>query len=303
MVEISASMVKDLREKSGAAMMDCKKALLEAQGDFDKAFEILRQKGAASASKKSSRSAQEGSILGLVSADGKHGVILELNCETDFVARNPEFTDLAKELCTIALDNKITCVDVLAKAKTAQGTVQDLITEKIAKTGENIVLKRLCSLEAKDNGFVGLYMHALGGKMGALVEISSSKPVSADESTQLGREIAMHTVSSKPEFLSKTDVPAQLIEHERRVEEGKADLADKKPEIREKIVSGRVDKILAERCLMEQPFVKDPGQSVSNYLSSKGKALSTEFKVLSFVNFILGEETPGAKKEECAASA
>jgi elongation factor Ts len=303
MVEISASMVKDLREKSGAAMMDCKKALLEAQGDFDKAFEILRQKGAASASKKSSRSAQEGSIFGLVSADGKHGVILELNCETDFVARNPEFTDLTKELCTIALDNKITCVDSLAKAKAAQGTVQDLITEKIAKTGENIVLKRLSALDAKDNGFVGLYMHALGGKMGALVEISSSKPVSAEEATQLGREIAMHTVSSKPEFVSKTDVPAELIEHERRVEEGKADLADKKPEIREKIVSGRVDKILAERCLMEQPFVKDPGQSVSNYLSSKGKALSTEFKVLSFVNFILGEEAPGAKKEECAASA
>ena len=254
MVEVSASMVKELREKSGAAMMDCKKALVEAGGDFEKAFELLRQKGAAAAGKKASRITSEGLVVGQVSECGKVAALVEVNCETDFVARNDEFQALGKELAAVALKEKPTTVEELLAKQTSKGnTVKELVTEAVAKTGENINVKRLQVFESTD-GITGLYIHALGGKMGAIVELSADKCVKGCTDMQgLAREIAMHVVSAKPSYLDREAVPADMIENERRIEAGKADLADKKPEMREKIVAGRVDKILAERCLTEQP--------------------------------------------------
>lgn len=286
MVEISASMVKELREKSGAAMMDCKKALVESSGDVEKAFEWLRQKGAATASKKSARSASEGLVVGQVAADNKSGVLIEINCETDFVARNEQFTALAKELSDEALKTKAKD----AESFLASGNIGAKVTEAIAKTGENIVVRRVEVLDAKSpNGVVGLYVHSVGGKLGALLEVSADKSVDTEKLASLAREVAMHVVSAKPQYVTKEEVPQDMIENERRIEAGKADLADKKPEIREKIVQGRVDKILAERCLLEQPFVKDGSFTVGKYLQTKGKELGAELKAERFALFILGE--------------
>lgn len=299
MVEVSASMVKELREKSGAAMMDCKKALVEAGGDFEKAFELLRQKGAAAAGKKASRITSEGLVVGQVSECGKVAALVEVNCETDFVARNDEFQALGKELAAVALKEKPTTVEELLAKQTSKGnTVKELVTEAVAKTGENINVKRLQVFESTD-GITGLYIHALGGKMGAIVELSADKCVKGYTDMQgLAREIAMHVVSAKPSYLDREAVPADMIENERRIEAGKADLADKKPEMREKIVAGRVDKILAERCLTEQPFVKEQSTSVGKYLAAKGKELGVATKPVRFALFILGEGEGEAQGEE-----
>jgi elongation factor Ts len=290
MVEISASMVKELREKSGAAMMDCKKALVETSGDFDKAFEWLRQKGVGVASKKASRVASEGLVVGQVSADGKTGVLVEVNCETDFVARNDEFVALTKKVSDLALKLKPATLEALLQAKDGGASFQEVLTETISKTGENIVVRRYAVLDVgPKNGVVGLYVHSLGGKMGALVEIESNKPVDAEKVSGLAKEIAMHIVSYKPQFLTRADVPSEVVENERRIESGKADLADKKPEIREKIVTGRVDKLFAERCLSDQPFVKDQAQTVAKVIQQKGQELGVELKPTGFALFILGE--------------
>jgi elongation factor Ts len=292
MVEISASMVKELREKSGAAMMDCKKALVESSGDFDKAFEWLRQKGVASASKKSSRATSEGLVVGNVDASGKKAVLVEINCETDFVAKNEEFVSLCNKIAESALDASASTVDAAlqAKVKGGSGTVAELITAAIAKTGENIQVKRVSFLQIESGeGVIGQYLHTLGGKMGALLKLVSDKKV-PETGANVARELAMHIVSTKPTYMTKEEVPADIIAEEKRIESGKADLASKKPEMIEKIVQGRVDKIMAERCFLEQPFVKDPGQLVSQYLGAKGKEMGVELKPVQYSLYILGED-------------
>ncbi len=292
MVEISASMVKELREKSGAAMMDCKKALVESSGDFDKAFEWLRQKGVASASKKSSRATSEGLVVGSVDPSGKKAVLVEVNCETDFVAKNEEFVALCNKIAESALEANATTVDAVlaAKAKGGSGTVGEMITAAVAKTGENMQVKRVSLLQIESGeGVIGQYLHTLGGKMGALLKLTSDKKV-PEAGASVARELAMHIVSTKPTYMSKEEVPAEVIAEEKRIESGKADLASKKPEMVEKIVQGRVDKIMAERCFLEQPFVKDPGQLVSQYLSAKGKEMGVELKPVQYSLYILGEE-------------
>lgn len=298
MVDISASMVKELREKSGAAMMDCKKALVEAAGDVEKAFEVLRQKGVAVANKKSGRSASEGLVVGQISADGKQGGIVEINCETDFVARNDQFIDLTKQAIELILKNKPADVDAFLEQSAGDKKVKDLVTEAVAKIGENIIIRRLAVFEASGDGIVGLYIHALGGKMGALLELSSSKPADREKLAAVAREVAMHVVSAKPQFISKDEIPAEVIENERRIELGKADLAEKKPEMREKIVTGRVDKLMNERSLNEQMFVKDPNNSVGKYLQLKGAELGTELKAVRFALFILGEQAAETNGKE-----
>ncbi len=290
MVEISASMVKELRERSGAAMMDCKNALVEASGDFERAFEWLRQKGVAVAGKKAARSASEGLVAGQIAADGKSGVIVEVNCETDFVARNEEFVSLTREIADLALKHKVGVADAVLDVPKNGGTLKDYVTEKVAKTGENIVVRRLAVFELKaPHGAVGLYVHALGGKMGALIELHADKPLDLDQAGALAKELAMHVVSAKPQFVSREEVPTDIIENERRIESGKADLAEKKPEMRDKIVQGRVDKLIAERCLLEQPFVKDPSLTIAQYLKKKGGELGCDIKPNTFALFILGE--------------
>ncbi len=291
MADISASMVKELRDKSGAAMMDCKKALVEANGNFDKAIEWLRQKGMAVATKKASRTATEGLVVARVADDLKSGVIVEVNCETDFVARNEEFVALCQEIAATAFETKSLDAEVLMKQKHGAGTVADFVTEKVAKTGENMVVRRLVYVNIEGPGAVGSYIHALGGKMGAILAIKSSKDVAREEMSALCRELSMHIVSAKPQYISRTEVPVEVVENERRIEAGKEDLAKKPAEIRDKIVSGRVDKLMAERCFLDQPFVKDPNQTIAQYLKQKGTTLGAELTPVKFALFILGEMT------------
>jgi len=287
MVEISAAMVKELREKTGAAMMDCKQALVEANGDYEKACEVLRQKGINVANKKSSRVAMDGLVSGLVSEDGKSAVLLEINCETDFVARNEKFITLTKSLCELALQVKATSVEDFLKAKTDNAVVENIIAQAIAKTGENIIVRRLAYMQLNNKpGFFGLYIHSQGGKIGALVQFETT---SAFSNNTLGREIAMHVVFAKPQYLNRGDIPADVVENEKRIESGKTDLADKKPEIKEKIIVGRVEKIFGERVLMEQPFVRDQSISVEKYIQDQCKQLKVDIKPTGFALFILGE--------------
>lgn len=281
-------------------MMDCKKALVEAGGDFDKAYELLRQRGAASAGKKANRATSEGLVVGQVTEGGKTAALVEVNCETDFVARNDQFGELGKLLSDISAAQKPASVEALLNSKSGDKTVKEIITETIAKTGENIQVQRVQVFTlGSEHGTTGIYIHTLGGKMGAIVELSTDKAVSKpEELTSIARDLAMHVVSAKPVYLTREDVPADMIENEKRIELGKADLADKKPEMREKIVAGRVDKILAERCLTEQPFVKDPSTTIGKLLAAKGKELGVELKPVRFALFILGEAQGETKTEE-----
>lgn len=291
--EISASQVKSLREQTGAGMMECKNALKEANGDMEKAVEWLRQKGLAAAAKKSSRAASEGLVVGKVSENGKTAVLVEVNCETDFVARNEQFQAFTSELADIALKNKSQSAEELLKINHNGKTVADILADKIATIGENMVLRRVAFLELAGSGLIGLYVHALGGKMGALVALESNKDLPAADLSPVARDVAMHIVSAKPQYIDRNEIPSEVIEEERRIESGKEDLAKKPADIREKIVTGRVDKIFAERCLMEQDFVKDPSQKISQVLKLADKG--AELKPKSFALFILGE---GADKAE-----
>lgn len=293
MVEISAQQVKQLREQTGAGMMECKNALKESEGNMDKAVEWLRQKGLAAAAKKSSRAASEGLVVGKVSDNGKQAVLIEVNCETDFVARNEQFQAFTSELAEIALKAKVQDAEALLALAHNGKKVSDLVADKISTIGENLVVRRVAFIDLPGNGCIGLYVHALGGKMGALVSLESDKDLPPADLSQVGRDLAMHIVSAKPQYLDRSEIPNDVIENERRIEAGKEDLAKKPVEIREKIVTGRVDKIFSERCLMEQDFVKDPSQKISQVLKLKDKG--TELKPKKFALFILGESLEGEK--------
>jgi elongation factor Ts len=292
MADISASLVKELRDETGAAMMDCKKALVEAEGNKDKARELLRARGVAVANKKSARATSEGLVVAALAGDLKSGIIVEVNCETDFVARNEEFQNMAKEVANIGLESKSKDVDALLGQKLGGTTVKESITAKVAKTGENMGVRRVTLFEVKGPGAVGSYVHALGGKMGCLLEVSADKEVSnKEELAATVREIAMHITSAKPQFVNRTEVPADVIENERRIERERDDLKNKPENIRDKIVEGRVDKLMAERCLLDQPFIKEPSKTIQQYLEEKTKTLGATLKPTRFALYILGEDT------------
>lgn len=274
-MEITAQMVKELREATGAGMMDCKKALAESNGDMEKAQEVLRQKGISSAEKKMGRIAAEGLVATAIK-DNK-GAMVEVNCETDFVAKNEEFKELAQCLADgIATGTANTVEELLATTCEKVGkTVEEVIKEKIATIGEKITVRRF----EKYEGNLATYVH--NGKIGVM--LVTDKP---DETAS--KDVCLHIASSAPEFLSSEDVPQSVRDEEKRIEMGKEDLQSKPESIREKIVEGRLQKILAQRCLLEQPFVKDPGQTVKAYIEGK-------FNIIKFERYVLGE---GLEKRE-----
>ena len=291
MTEISASQVKQLREQTGAGMMECKNALKESSGDMEKAVEWLRKKGLAAAAKKSARTASEGLIVGKVGPCGRRACLVEVNCETDFVARNENFQAFTSEIADIALATAASDAEKLLDQPHKGKKVSDFVAEHVGTLGENLVIRRAAYLELSGPGCIGLYVHALGGKLGALVALSAGKEVPLADMSTVARDIAMHIVSSKPQYLKREEIPVEEIDNERRIESGKEDLAKKPAEIRDKIVSGRVDKLFGERCLLEQDFVKDPSLKISQILKLKD---GTELNPQKFVLFILGE---GADKE------
>lgn len=266
-MEITAQMVKELRDLTGAGMMDCKKALSESEGDMEKAQEILRQKGISSAEKKMGRIAAEGLIATAI--EGNKGAMVEVNCETDFVAKNEEFKALASDIAKLIATSNATTVDELLKVDFNGKALEEVIKEKIATIGEKITVRRF----EKYEGSLSTYIH--NGKIGVMLVTDNQDEVA-------GKDVCLHIASSAPEFLSSEDVPQEVRDEEKRIEMGKEDLQSKPENIREKIVEGRLHKILAQRCLLEQAFVKDPSQTVKQYVEGK-------FTIAKFDRYVLGE--------------
>ena len=291
---VTAALVKELREKSGAGMMDCKKALNETNGDMDAAVDWLRTKGLAAAAKKSGRVAAEGLVA--LHVDGNVGALVELNSETDFVSRNEEFQAFAKTLAELA----ISAADLDAlKAMDFPGTgrnVADELTQKIATIGENMSLRRMSKVSV-ENGAVVPYVHnavATGlGRIGVLVALNSS--ADADALSALGKQLAMHIAATNPASLSVADLDAEMVAREREVLVEQAKESGKPQEIAEKMVEGRIRKFYQEVVLLEQTFVIDGESKVGDVVSKAGKDAGADIEMTAFAQFILGD---GIEKEE-----
>ncbi len=266
---VTAAMVKELREKTGAGILDAKKALVENDGDMEKAMEYLRQKGIASAEKKMGRIAAEGLVGSFV--EGNVGVVIEVNCETDFVAKNEDFKELVANLAKFVVANKPADVDALLAANCVEcgKTIEEYIKEKVATIGEKITVRRFEIVE----GNPATYIH--NGKIGVLLNTDK-----ADEA--LAKDVCLHIASNAPEFVTREEIPQSVIDEETRIEMGKEDLASKPEQIRAKIVEGRINKLMSAKCLLEQPFVKNPDQTIAQLCEGK-------FAIKSFTRFVLGE--------------
>ena len=279
---VTAAMVKDLREKTGAGMMDCKKALAETDGDMQKAIDYLREKGIAKAAKKSGRIAAEGAVAAYVSKDEKIGVVVEVNCETDFAAKNEQFRALEKQIAETIAEKDPKDLDALNEIKVGGKKISDLVTEATATIGEKISIRRFTRYTTE--GRIASYIH-LGGKIGVLVDLTGG-------TVDLGKDVAMQIAASNPLAVDRDGVPSEELEHEKEVLRKQA-LEEGKPEkIIERMVEGRIKKFYQEVCLTEQVFVKDPDKTVKDIL---GKT-----KVNRFVRYQLGEGIE-KKQEDFAA--
>ena len=278
---VTASLVKELREKTGAGMMDCKKVLTETDGDMEKAMELLRERGIAKAAKKSDRIAAEGLVATYVSEDGKVGAVVEVNSETDFVAKNEEFKNFVKEVAEqVAKENPKDVEELLAQKSIKEGkTVKEVLTDKIATIGENLSIRRFKRFET--DGTVESYIHG-DGKIGVLVEMKNANK-------ELEKDICMQIAAAKPEFLSREDVPAERIEKEMEILKAQAMNEGKPAEIAEKMVQGRIGKFYGEICLLEQEFVKDSSLKIEKLLKDKNA------EMIAFARFEKGE---GIEKKE-----
>lgn len=315
MAEISAQLVKQLRERTGAGMMECKAALVEAKGDLEAAEVVLRKKGIASAGKKATRSAKQGLISSYLTADGKVGVLVEVNCESDFVARTEDFQSFTADIAHHIAETKPTHVrmeDVTEAeranikahlvlydqkfVKDASVTVAELLKTKIAKLGENMVISRFYIIETDANGFVGSYIHA-GAQIGVLVEVSTTKDLTAnDEFRLLVRDLAMQVAAANPQFLDRGDVSAAALDKERDIQRERVIKEGKPANVADRIVEGRLSKYYEEVCLIEQPFIKENSISVREYIKSKAGALG-EIKIKQFVRYKVGDagDAPGVE--------
>ncbi len=278
MAEITAKMVSELREATGVSMMECKKALVEAGGDKGKAVTLLRERGMATAQKKAGRATNQGAVAAAVSADGKTAALVEINCETDFVARNDQFKAFAAAMARKALETDAALADLM-KAE---------MTEMIQKTGENMQLRRNLRFQAQGEGRIVSYIH-LGAKEGVLVELGCGKADTAAQPAflELGRDLAMHVSAVAPRYLQRQEVPADIVAAERAIY---AKQVEGKPAaIIDKIVDGKVNKFFSEVCLVDQPFVKEQKQSVKQLLEAKGKDLGDALVIRRYVRWMLGE--------------
>jgi elongation factor Ts len=268
---ISASLVKELRERTGAAIMDCKNALVTAGGDIDVAIEAMRVSGQAKAVKKASRVVAEGIVV--IKHHGKLGVMLEVNCETDFVARDASFLDFTSKVVEVALKNEIDTTEALLDAKFASGeSVEEVRQVLITKIGENIQLRRLALIRAE--GVLGSYSH--GGKIGVMVDVTGDNEI-------LAKDLAMHIAASKPAVILPEQVPQDLVEAERKVQVEQALESGKPKELIDKMIEGRMRKFLNEVSLVGQPFVKDPAITVADLLKQNAA------KVVNFIRFEAAE--------------
>lgn len=282
---ISATLVKELREKTNAGMMDCKRALAESNGDFQAAVEWLRVKGLSSAAKKSDRVAAEGAVASFL--NDKVGVLVEINSETDFVARNDNFKTLVKDISEhVAASTSTENITEQPYSKNPSMKVSDFLKENIARIGENIVLRRAVRYETASNNTIQTYIHG-EGKIGVIIEITGAAS-SADTKT-LATDLCLHIAAMNPMAISSEQIPADVVAKEREILKAKNLEAGKKADMVDKIVDGQIRKFLAENCLLDQAFVKNPDLKVSDYVAQTGKKIGTTLTVKRFVRFELGE--------------
>jgi elongation factor Ts len=300
MAEITAKMVQELRKQTGAGMMDCKKALGETEGDLTKASEWLRQKGMVAAGKKSDRVTAEGLVDNFIQPDGTSGVLLEVNCQTDFVARNEAFKELVVNLAAQAITANT--VEELMDQSFAQDTsikVSEAMIKSIATLGENLNVRRLANykLAAGEAGVVDCYIHT-GGRVGVLLELGTDSAAAAgnDEFKALARNLAMQIAACpNVEYIEVSEIPGEIATKEKEIEMGRDDIANKPDAMKEKIVQGRIDKRLKEMTLVDQPYIKDQSLTVTELMGQTAKQLGGAITVRRFTRFILGE---GIEKQE-----
>jgi len=294
-MEISAAMVRVLRDKTGAGILECKAALAEAGGDIPSAIEVLRRWGLKTAEKKAGRAAADGLVATWVSPDRDVGALLEVNCETDFVARTEQFGRLTRSLVTlVGADAAAADVNVLLTRPLNGKAVADVVKETIGSLGENIVVRRAARLAVpKDaKGLVVSYLHA-GGKIGVVVELrcSSSDAAKSEALAHLAKDLALQVCSAEPAYLARDQVPPEVLEKEREILRAQADVQGKPANIQDKIIQGRLEKFFSERCLADQVFIRDPEgkQKVRDVLTSVEKTLGEAVSVVAFMRFRLGE--------------
>ncbi|HEY8346296.1 MAG TPA: translation elongation factor Ts [Symbiobacteriaceae bacterium] len=284
MAQITAKMVAELRAKTGAGMMDCKKALEEAGGDFDKAVDVLRKKGLATAAKKAGRVAAEGRVYATVREDGRLGAMVEVNCETDFVGRGETFIDLCREVASVVLEKNPADMDALNQL------VGDRVREAIVRTGENMTVRRFVRYEVEGSGLVHSYIHG-DGRVGVLVELQTGNDEAAarEEVKELSHELALQIASMRPRYVRREDVPADVVEHEKEILKAQAVNEGKKPEIAEKMVQGRLQKFFKEVCLLEQEWVKDSSKNIAALVKETAAKVGTDITVKRFTCWEKGE--------------
>jgi elongation factor Ts len=290
MTQITAAMVKELREQTGAGMMDVKSALTEADGNMEEATKILRKKGLAAASKKAGRVTSEGAVQAY-SANQK-GVLVEVNCETDFVGKTDQFRQFSTDVAKVIADSQATTVEELLEQPwpgDAEGfNVQQRLASMISTIKENITVRRFTKYEVPAGASIGTYIHA-NGKIGVMVEVVANAAAKADHAAAVAKDVAMHIAAAEPRFVRREDVSQHDLDTEREIARDQAVKSGKPENIVEKMVSGKMEKFYGEACLLEQPYIKDDKQTISRYLEQQGKEGGCAYTVTRFVRYKLGE--------------
>lgn len=287
---ITAATVKELRDKTNAGMMDCKRALEETNGDLDAAITLLREKGIAKAAKKADREANEGTITARISADGKSGILLEVNCETDFVSKNENFQGFVAGIADALIGSSAADITA-ANAVVSNGlSIEDTIKAKITEIGENLLFRKYVRYEAQGEGAIASYIH-MGGKVGVLVEIGTANAGTAGTEgfRDLIKDITLHIAALNPRGLAREDISAEVVAAEEAIYRAQMIEQGKPEAMLDKILPGMMKKFFAENCLLEQGFVKDPGVTVKALLEAKGKELGDTLTLRRYVRFGLGE--------------
>ena len=288
---VTAALVKELRERTGAGMMDCKKALVETDGDIEKAIDYLREKGIMKAQKKAGRIAAEGLVRVAFGEGNKTASIVEVNSETDFVAKNEEFIEFVEDLAKEVLVKGNMPMEQFMAEPFGEGTVQETLTAKVAKIGENLSIRRFAKVEEDGVVYVG-YTHG-GGRIGVIVGIKTD--AAADEIAAVGKDVAMQVASMNPKFVNEDGVDPEYLENEKKILTEQVLNEGKKPEMVERIVAGKIKKELKEVCLLDQPFVKDGDVSVQQYVAHAAKEIGKDMEVVSMIRYEVGE---GIEKKE-----
>ena len=292
MAAVTSAMVKELRERTAAGMMDCKKALVESNGDMDKAVEWLREKGLAAAAKKAGRIAAEGVVASYVSEDAKIGVVVEVNCETDFVAKTDNFINFSKNVAKhVAMANPAD-VDELMNQKFVDDeskTITDLVSDATVSIGEKISIRRFARFET-ESGAVETYIH-MGGKIGVLLQVANDNAatLTADEFKTFYHDVALQIAAARPSYVRPEEVPAETLENERKILRAQAMEEGKPEDIANRMVEGRIKKYYKDVCLLEQPFVKDGDKSIKQVMTETAKAIGANLDLVKFERFERGE--------------